>query len=86
MAVMQNNSLAYGLLAVTGRTFVARPVTLCIAYLWVVMSDIKCCLWPTSTNRNIEILVDKFNTHKILVPHSSCNYFTKLNKKILINS
>jgi len=45
MAVKQKVSLAWGLIAVTERTFVARHVTLCIGYLWIVVSDIKCCLW-----------------------------------------
>jgi hypothetical protein len=64
MVVMQKKKL-FNLWSdrVTGRAFVARHVTVCIGYLWVVMSDIKCCLWPTNTNRNIEILADEFNTH-----------------------
>jgi len=32
-------------MAVTERTFVVRHVMLCVGYLWVVISDIKCCLW-----------------------------------------
>jgi hypothetical protein len=66
MAVMQKIPLAKGLIAATERTFLARHVTLRIDYLWVVMSDIKCCLTVNKhKQKHFDIITDKFNTHKI---------------------